>query len=1194
MNEKEINQFIEQLRFFSKIKFPNYENPSVPEEGLIASGENLKIFFESGEIYNTYNKKLYLKNNEIFEGKIDIGEKYCLNSGLYKWPSGQKFSGDFISNNEYDGDIEFENGVIFTGKFNNNSEYEGKFTIGENKYIDGNFKKGKMNGMGKISKDNFYIEGNFNESKLDGNIIKFNITLNNHKYIFPSFNFKWNQITDDSLSIEKDGKNLILNTKKEFPTNRTQVDISDDEIKNLNTCINIFDNKIPEIEQPYISSKELIFERNNENDSIEFKNGIKAEFDDKADEYIIDFPNKEKFKGMLDDDGNDKYWLKEGQYIWPSGQEYNGAFNEKNEFESIDAELKMENVWSFKGIFQNGKLEGYGKFEWNGNNNYLDGYFKDRKLSGNFSLNWDNIEIKGFATDSFINVFEANFDNHSFKIQKIDTKNIPNYQEILFIEKDENEYFLVLYSINNNIRKIEKYRYVEQKEKDLFLKFLRNIDNEIKIPDFTPFSINNIELVPIKTFINENIIYFKNGISYNKETKILSLQNNENFKGVLNIDDNNKYNLGVGEYTWPSGQKYLGKFDENNKFEGNSKLIMENKWIYTGGFKNGLPNGEGEIKWENGNYIKGHFNNGKIFGLAYIKKNSNTFEGNYFSSIIKDSFNNIKIVNKNHSYNISKISIKKGFINEDYCDLVEENGNKIKIRLDNQNKRLLSDEDYKLFYFNENDLISLFKYISKIRKINMPFFFPLLISEEELKLNGNNCNIKKRIKLTFPNNDIFNGIIEEINGNYFLVEGEYEWSSGQKYIGKFFQNKLDAENGQLQLINGWTYKGSFKKGYIEGPGSFENKKGELIKGFFEKGEIKHEVIIKKDGYYFEGDFTESINKLYIKLLNGKIGDHTYEINEFKISDETIKVKRDGRDEEIFELNISLKLRIKIIESLLIKVKSNNQKFYYNEPYKKDFSNENKIKMLKIQDNIHSVQLSKLSIYCNRLNKKNRTTKGKIGKIIGVDIGEEISNNDLIEKLKKTYHINKIDKKNLQKKSGNLLTLNENKKNNNEIEFKEITKICNSKMLKEMKEEIYFINLDINTLQKEKEINKKEKKDKMKEFEELNIYYELLNNNYNKLRSDKIKIEEKEKKIEEDSKSFQEKNNHLMRYLNNLKNNWINNKNGMNKKIKDLENENNKLLKEIKEKEEIIINDNKEKEELTKTIKYLEGLIKKQK
>ena len=329
-------------------------------------------------------------------------------------------------------------------------------------------------------------------------------------------------------------------------------------------------------------------------------------------------------------------------------------------------------------------------------------------------------------------------------------------------------------------------------------------------------------------------------------------------------------------------------------------------------------------------------------------------------------------------------------------------------------------------------------------------------------------------------------------------------------------------------------------------------------------------------------------------MNGKIGDHTYEINEFKISDETIRVKRDGRDEEIFELNISLKLRIKIIESLLIKVKSNNQKFYYNEPYKKDFSNENKIKMLKIQDNIHSVQLSKLSIYFNRLNKKNRITKGKIGKIIGVDIGEEISNNDLIEKLKKTYHINKIDKKNLQKKSGNLLTLNENKKNNNEIEFKEITKICNSKMLKEMKDEIYLINKDINTLQKEKEINKKEKKDKMKEFEELNIYYELLNNNYNKLKSDKIKIEEKEKKIEEDSKSFQEKNNHLMRYLNNLKNNWINNKNGMNKKIKDLENENNKLLKEIKEKEEIIINDNKEKEELTKTIKYLEGLIKKQK
>ena len=70
---------------------------------------------------------------------------------------------------------------------------------------------------------------------------------------------------------------------------------------------------------------------------------------------------------------------------------------------------------------------------------------------------------------------------------------------------------------------------------------------------------------------------------------------------------------------------------------------------------------------------------------------------------------------------------------------------------------------------------------------------------------------------------------------------------------------------------------------------------------------------------------------------------------------------------------------------------------------------------------------------------------------------------------------------------------------------------------------------------------------------------------------------------------------MTKYLNNLKNNWRkNNKIGINKTIKELDNENNKILEEIKEKEEIIFNENREKEELLKTIKYLEGLIEKQK
>ena len=127
----------------------------------------------------------------------------------------------------------------------------------------------------------------------------------------------------------------------------------------------------------------------------------------------------------------------------------------------------------------------------------------------------------------------------------------------------------------------------------------------IEIPDFEPFSINNNELiVENENDFNEDIneMSFKNGIIYNKETKILLLQNGEKFTGTLKFHKN-KYYLEKGEYEWPSGQKYLGKFDENNNFDGDSEIVLDNNCKFKGFFRNGKPNGKGEFLWENRDYI---------------------------------------------------------------------------------------------------------------------------------------------------------------------------------------------------------------------------------------------------------------------------------------------------------------------------------------------------------------------------------------------------------------------------------------------------------------------------------------------------------------------------------------------------------------------------------------------------------------
>ena len=254
-------------------------------------------------------------------------------------------------------------------------------------------------------------------------------------------------------------------------------------------------------------------------------------------------------------------------------------------------------------------------------------------------------------------------------------------------------------------------------------------------------------------------------------------------------------------------------------------------------------------------------------------------------------------------------------------------------------------------------------------------------------------------------------------------------------------------------------------------------------------------------------------------------------------------------------------------------------------------------MLKIQDNINSEKISKLSIYYNKLSKENRIIKGEIGRILGVNLDQQLSFNELMYKMKVTNKISKNDAKSLSSKIDYFNKIKElsKNKNYNDIEEREILKICDNKLLKEMENEIHLINQDINNLRKEREIIEKEKNSKEKELKDLNYLYNIINQNYNELKNQKIKIEDDTKLIEQKIKDVKNENDYLDKYLNNIKNNSKkNNKIIISNKIKNLEAENHKILNEINEKQEIINNGNKEKEYLLKRIKEFEDIIKKQK
>ena len=262
--------------------------------------------------------------------------------------------------------------------------------------------------------------------------------------------------------------------------------------------------------------------------------------------------------------------------------------------------------------------------------------------------------------------------------------------------------------------------------------------------------------------------------------------------------------------------------------------------------------------------------------------------------------------------------------------------------------------------------------------------------------------------------------------------------------------------------------------------------------------------------------------------------------------------------------------------------TNFRNYFYNNQYIKNLSNENKIKVLKIENNIYSRKLSKISIYKNRLADENRNRKNEINKIVGANI----SNMMTIQEI--DYRLNSM--KNLRKKINNNPKLRKSMYNCNfnSIEKMEISRIFNHKMMKEMKKEIDLLKKDIITLKNEKQVIEKERNNRQKEINDLNFYFSLINNNYNQLTKVKNKLDNEAKELQEKLNQVYNENYILNKYLKNGSGK-INNEE-LKKNIREIEIDNNRLISEIKENKKKINEQNKEKEELLKQIEEYQNSI----
>ena len=152
---------------------------------------------------------------------------------------------------------------------------------------------------------------------------------------------------------------------------------------------------------------------------------------------------------------------------------------------------------------------------------------------------------------------------------------------------------------------------------------------------------------------NKKILEYENGIQLNILENKLKTENGETYEGTFKKKIK-EISLLKGIYTWPSGQKYLGSFNQKNVFEGYGKLVFNDNSELKSEFSNGFPtkNGTFSKKLSDGTKINVEsnfkYNNKIIFDdktLIEMSKNGEKLY-NFFGIFKNGKLNGEILINK--------------------------------------------------------------------------------------------------------------------------------------------------------------------------------------------------------------------------------------------------------------------------------------------------------------------------------------------------------------------------------------------------------------------------------------------------------------------------------------------------------------------------------------------------------------------
>ena len=265
--------------------------------------------------------------------------------------------------------------------------------------------------------------------------------------------------------------------------------------------------------------------------------------------------------------------------------------------------------------------------------------YKHQYINNRNSINLTNVTLNNLKTDR---IEEENDDNikknisllnDKEKLKNKDNSCISAYnphtnfkiKKITFSQKSNNNIIInnniTISNNENSINSTPKNKEITKEE--IKIKLIKELEKQNKNQSTQKKYIEYIE----KSLSNPKII----SSTYKLKNLTLKLISQKDI--IIGFQEENSQNIKYGIQYSQNGDYYEGEFN-NNKKEGNGKLILKNGTIYEGSFKNNKHNGYGKLTQLDGEIFAGEWKEGKIDGNGIrYHSNGDKYIGNYKNNL---------------------------------------------------------------------------------------------------------------------------------------------------------------------------------------------------------------------------------------------------------------------------------------------------------------------------------------------------------------------------------------------------------------------------------------------------------------------------------------------------------------------------------------------------------------------------------